>query len=252
VSPLYHFLVRAHRGFDFAARAAWRFAPKKYPMVFLNTIPKSGSVYLAQTISKSLGLRLFYPIAGGHFPDMQIIPHMLRWASFGNAMVQEHLAPSDSNIALLRHTTDRVIVHFRDPRQATLSWYHHLEWLNRQKNPNDEFALVSAAMPTEYWEKSEEDKIAWLSQHWLPDLISWIQAWSKVDMNILYTTHEQLAHDSQGVLDKITEFYGLPRVAALPTEEGSMHFRKGKTDEFKDVPPLNVPLPDELNQFGWG
>jgi DNA-binding transcriptional LysR family regulator len=44
----------------------------------------------------------------------------------GGYVAQSHLAPSLENLQILQHYRLKTVLHLRDPRQALLSWVHHI------------------------------------------------------------------------------------------------------------------------------
>ena len=99
--------------------------------IFLNTMPKSGSVYITNTLAKGLG-RKHDAISNGYWMNDRIDESKLYKVSDKKLISQTHLPASSSNLCLYDRYTERVIVHVRDPRQSTLSWCHHLNATVRQ------------------------------------------------------------------------------------------------------------------------
>ncbi len=90
-----------------------------------NTIPKSGSIYLANAFCRGLGIP-FMRISGGWFPLDTVVRAQLAKLARGNAVTQEHLDANPPNRLALGIALDRFVVHLRDPRMTTLEAVHHM------------------------------------------------------------------------------------------------------------------------------
>jgi len=107
------------------------------PGIFLNTMPKSGSLYLWQVLEYGLCVPACR-VSHSTFPGDIIVPEWLDRLRCGNVVTQEHIPASLENLAAMsRAGVKKIIVHVRDPRQATVSWMHHIikRW---EDNPDEE------------------------------------------------------------------------------------------------------------------
>ncbi len=117
--------VNGFSGIDVEQQQANR--AKGYGYAFLNTMPKSGSVFLADHLA-SLYRTPFARIGVDSFPRSLVIPGRAEVLAQGGLWDQMHLDASPENLDQLERAGIRKIyLHVRDPRQATLSWAHHLE-----------------------------------------------------------------------------------------------------------------------------
>ena len=235
------------------------------PGMLISTMPKSGSVYIAHTLARSLGIELMSEsIAHGFFPTYFLRPNILKILYEGNRLRQEHFDASSINFLFLKQYTDRMVTHFRDPRQATLSWVHHMirRWTENAMDPNYTLHLP----PPSFLEWSFEEQVDWHIDEYLPPLVQWLRNWldlgPEVDgIRILFTTYEEFLMDEQKYFEKILDFYEIPQESFVhhPVEKTlEYHFRVGTTDEWKSVftpeqqrRATAIIGDDLLNRFGW-
>ncbi len=89
--------------------------------IFLNTLPRSGSKYLAHTLANALQMSRMV-ISLQHLGDDLLVPKWVETFSRRGYLAKEHLPALRSNLVLLRHFgVTRFVVHVRDPRQSILS-----------------------------------------------------------------------------------------------------------------------------------
>jgi hypothetical protein len=92
--------------------------------ILLNTMPKSGSVYVLKSLAKILRLRAMYIGNQYGLIDQIDVKDALTFSG-GGFVSQNHLAPSAENLQILQHFKLKMVLHLRDPRQALLSWIHY-------------------------------------------------------------------------------------------------------------------------------
>ncbi|MFZ5865768.1 MAG: sulfotransferase domain-containing protein [Thermodesulfobacteriota bacterium] len=235
------------------------------PSIMFNTMPKSGSVYIAQWLAKLLSLTP-KQISPGYFPhDVIDYPKIKEFAQ-GGAIAQEHLEPSPMNKQLLAAFVDKMVVHVRDPRQATISWTHHLNWLYDQGHGDFLFATVFPRLPDAYFASSLDWQINYqLSAH-LPLLVSWCESWLETSrtwtgVEILCTSYEDFLRNGEQFINNILAFFEVDVVQPMdgpPPRTRELHFRKGVPDEWRTIlapsqqTKVNEMIPDSLaNHFGW-
>jgi hypothetical protein len=103
-----------------------RIKAKKPLRILINTMPKSGSIYLTRTIATSLGIEYsLVSLVSGLFPSYCMMPAAFKRFRRGNVVRQEHFDASPFNLEICARYVDRMVLHLRDPRQSTLSWTHH-------------------------------------------------------------------------------------------------------------------------------
>lgn len=216
--------------------------PHQYPGIIFNTLPKSGSVYIGKTLAQSLDIEyLEYAITHGFFPNYYVIEHAAARLPLGNVLRQEHFNPDPINLNVLAHHTDRLVVHVRDPRQATLSWYHHFDRLRREHSDGVNYTIHQA--PDGYDDWAFEKKIDWHIETHLVSCVQWISDWMDAEENgwsgqLLFTRYEDFIADQDAFFRRILDFYDIPqeafdlKAASLTLEN---NYRKGKSDEWVGV-----------------
>ena len=231
--------------------------------ILINTMPKSGSVYIHKHLGQALGMP-FSNLGNGYTLADQVQYWSAKSFIGSSSISQNHFEPSDINVQILDRVVGRWILHIRDPRQALLSWVHHLDLL-KAENREDALLWVTPTPPPGYFELELSEKIGWNIVHYYPDLVDWLRGWLKVydrgRFNILLTTYDELIADERRLFDRILDFHGIPRqrfqFMPLPKDR-DVHFRKGDPDEWRSVyspsqiEACNAHLPDHLlERFGW-
>lgn len=237
------------------------------PSFFLNTLPKSGSMYSVNLIGQGLGLTSM-KLAGGYFPHDQLIASHLQHFNVGGLIAQEHVPASRINRVLLSQHLKKMTLHVRDPRQATLSWTHHLETLYSQEITASSMQLHDPPPPQNYCEMTLKNKIQWNLDHHLPHCVKWIEGWLDAEQDpsfttqLLFTEFRELREAPKQYFEKLFEFFEIeihnfePR---LPESDGRMdHYRKGEVDEWRaaftpaQCEQATAAMPPRLlERFGW-
>ena len=225
------------------------------PGIFLSTIPKSGSVYLWQAISGGLG-RPMCRASALYWPEDRLLhprfgfDNLTRVAA-GKCVAHAHLDASRQNMLILNRYLDRIWVHVRDPRMATLEWAHHLLGL-RETGLLDLQDCSDPALPEDYFSMPWRAQICYCVDHHLPACIRWLESWLDARQTdwfktkILFTRYEDMVADEDAFWARILDFYGIdpsrfafkpfrPKPNEDPKLEGEYHFRNARTDEWRDV-----------------
>ncbi|MBI2840259.1 MAG: sulfotransferase domain-containing protein [Acidobacteria bacterium] len=218
--------------------------------IFLNSLPKSGTVYLYDTLKTILEPLGFHGVASeeigaGAFPARFLSRVLVyRHACTNPALLSgDHAAPHRINVATLEQFFPKVLIQVRDPRQATLSWLHHF---NRFYSDDLTTRVLRRyfSMPGDFPELGLERQLDFWIDRWLPLLVDWISGWLAIidsrEFSIEFDVfrYEDFAADNKRFLSRLCAFIGVPensaRVVPTPTP-GDLHFRKGLVDEWKDV-----------------
>lgn len=222
-------------------------ASKLQPVhIILNTIPKSASLYITTTLQTGLNAT-FYHVANGYFPhDYLSYAEMERFYNAQAAIAKTHLDASLKNQQLLRKFTNRVLVHFRDPREVLLSWTHYLQHLHNAKKLKYLY-YVMPKPPDAYFQWPLATQIDWNIEHYLPEIVSWMQGWvnfydqnmlTQDDFRILITTYDDFRKDERGFYRMILDFYGIPEKQFKYTkikQDMDLHFRRADQSEWETV-----------------
>lgn len=211
------------------------------PGIFVASLPKSGTVFLSDSLCRGLGKKpLGFP-SGGLFP-WATIPHEGVNTLIRNKSVYViHCSPSRYNRIELSSRLDKMVVHVRDPRQALISFSHFLPALLERLDP--EYGL-HLGVPEDYLSRSYSSQLDWLCDHYFMYQVKWIEGWldamkdSEFKTNILFTCHEDLQRDQKTFFERILCFYSIPiewfHLPPTPCK-GHQNFRKGYTDEWKQA-----------------
>lgn len=215
------------------------------PGILFNTMPKSGSIFILRCLSRGLAIPET-KIAVCLFPDDLIIRSKVDDLALGNTVVQQHIPARDINLRFLRNRLPRMVTHLRDPRQATLSWLHHLDNFHAHRETVPACALgleaTTPALPQDYFSWEQEKRLDYLLATHLPNLITWTQNWvdaadKATGPDILLTRYEDFVADQQVFLRKLLDFFQIPETAfdwsRLPAKTAQTHYRKGSTNEWK-------------------
>lgn len=237
------------------------------PGIFLNTMPKSGSVYISKTIQSGLDIE-FYFISPAYFlSDIFDKFKLHQLVTQGGAISQAHIFPHPINRNLLNIIPTKMIIHVRDPRQALLSFIHHV---NKNKDKTDVIATLDIGVEicSSYFTLNLEEQIDFMIEYYYPLLIGWLEAWLHTSKSpefksqIMFTRYEDFHQNANEFYLSILKFYNIePRFFKAPEflkQKGRLHYRAGKIDEWREVfnssqiEKVNRGLPQEIYDFfGW-
>lgn len=216
-----------------------RWEATRVPPLLITTMPRSGTYYISRLFSD--GLRIKSQIVSNqYFPSDTIRYHALKEFANGNYVSQDHFEASKINLTHISHYGGRVLCHVRDPRQAMLSWIHHIE---QYKENAETYLFIYPPLPESYYGYSLERKIDWAIDNWLPLLVRWTEDWVAVadgdgPVKVKMTHYEEMIRDEKAFITDVLDFFSVPRERFIPTkiELGEdVHFRKGDADEWKTV-----------------
>jgi hypothetical protein len=170
---------------------------------------------------------------------------------------------------------ERVALMIRDPRDALVSWWRHLERDDVRNNP----ALVAhcyacGLMSKNYYSMEPYDRLGDLVNFMFPAMQTWLADWAKfarqnANIRIHIIRYEDFVQDSVLALRGLYRFFGYDTEPVMPQKEGpveqmsagihlSTHFRRGVTGSHRDEIPdylqerLNQSMDvDVFKHFGW-
>jgi hypothetical protein len=207
--------------------------------ILLNTMPKSGSVYIQKSLAKILNCQTLDVGNSYAFIDQIDIRDVKKLVD-GGYVAQNHLAPSPENLQVLQHFNLKVVLHLRDPRQSLLSWVHHLDWISGGNSVSEALLFCTPRPPTDYFESSLSSKINWQIKNYLPQLITWVTRWVGIaDLRIipiLITHQEELRTNERALFDSILRFHNLTFeyvLPELPRTVEATHYRLADPTEWK-------------------
>lgn len=212
------------------------------PPIIINTLPKSGSVYIAHTLGNSLSAHFDGgKLCGGVFPHYEIDAEKCEILRQKRIVCQEHFSATPEGIDTVARFVDRVVLHLRDPRQSTLSFLHHM---NKFQTENPGQTKTTYVPPDDYMEWPFEKQLDWHIDNYLVGAVGWLNGWTEVldskdcPIKIHVTKYEELLEDHIKFFRGIFSFFDIDPSAPpliLPPQTAAMHYRQGTVDEWKNV-----------------
>jgi hypothetical protein len=255
----------AQRVLDFAHRYTYPARGRRFPPLLINTLPKSGSVFLLRNLEQILEVDSIR-IKWGGLTKASVADRALEKLAFGNRICQEHLPAHDHILAALELKVPRLVLHLRDPRQALVSWTHHINRAHEIGLHVSTFHGVEGRLPAGYFDQPIGDQLAWQVENVLPTSCKWISDWLDVvekpgELSILVTTFDELAADGRKILERILDFYEIdydPQwIKVAPPVPGKRHYRTGGADWRSTYTPelleraTAMVSERERERFGW-
>jgi hypothetical protein len=243
------------------------FRKRNIPSILITTLPKSGSMYIQNSLERRCGLHSV--VTGEHgFPYSPLNEAAMKKFAIGCAVDQGHYMPSVKNLSLLKkHGINKIVVHCRDPRQALVSWVHYVDKYHSEHNL---FDAEDIDIPLDYFEKSFEEKIDIMIELYYPFFVEFVDRWlayrgegySTWGIEVLFTEFKSMKSEPDEFFDRICEFYGIQQVASSQLRQDSTaahsHDRKGELEEWRQtfnseqIKKTSAKITDEMfQQFGW-
>lgn len=236
-------------------------------------LPKAGNVFISLALQRSLGC---IPVAlcTRLAIAQQIMPERLaEFTSLPLSVGGGHLPPTRLNLRLLEAAgVKRAAVLFRDPRDALISWWHHLMRPDIANASWVRLALsASELIGADYFDLRPDEALRDLARSSYPRFQDWMAAWLEVadradgPLRVHVSRYEAFVEDKTAALRSIMEFFGHSRPVDLPAVNPSpegidlrTHFRRGRVGSFRDEAPedvvatLNAGLDRRLaERLGW-
>lgn len=218
-------------------------AEQGLPFVLVNTLPKSGSMFILGTLRRTLQIpyvRVSIPGKSVAGIDHRIMGKTLGYAVQGGCISQAHLEPSAENLrAFAKAGLRRFVVHIRDPREAVYSRIRHIESFLPEEYFLRKLAGDKALYFPELAMAEKKECVIEAFYHWAVD---WIEGWVEVvesnsSFDILMTEYGDLANDDASFIAMILEYYGFDReryAVCLAAKDRAHNFRKGSRTEWRE------------------
>lgn len=231
------------------------------PSIFIVTLPKSATVYIANSLAQSLDYHLSHTLVTPTYPKNIVWTAMVYDFSRGGMISASHMQPDEYNFRSIKQgNIKRGILHVRDPRAALLSWVHFRAKRGRMadlgtgqfENPiNDEFSKLDF-----------NDKVDRSIDNFFRECIDWLTGWAneldKGELDFLVMTHDELKRDESAYFRKVLDFYNIDADMRFVSKDSSTHFRSGDNDEWRTVltdaqmDRINSLMPDWMfERFDW-
>jgi len=244
--------------------------------ILINALPKSGSLYITRTIAATLSCEMMrIGTRGINFSQAQV-DATYNFIQKERSVAQDHMAATKYNLDVLYYSgLTKFVVLFRDPRDALVSWAHHLEREDVVNNPWHRCLLISGGIISEqYYSFSWTEKLDDLINRYFPIMAEWIKKWVQViesdnRFNIKIATYEEFNHNKNTFIENILRLYCIDIQStqiAWPSDSNRIdkninldtHLRKGKVGSYLEelssgqIKKLNSLYDKELfSRFSW-
>lgn len=161
--------------------------------------------------------------------------HFLNGFIFG-----AHMQASYHNIRVLKEAgIEKITVLLRDPRDAFVSWVHHLR--NLGPSARDYHSKIYH-IPRSYYGWSIEQQFGYQIRTFLPVTVNWVEGWldyyasADKEVDVLLVYYDELKRDPARYVRRIAAFHGLDSIdtSKIPAAEpGKLHFRKGEHEQWR-------------------
>jgi hypothetical protein len=236
------------RSADFATRQV-EAKRRGIPPILVVTLPKSGSLFLLNTLTRGLSAPHLFLSPLGMYPDA-IIEERVRDFSAGGSIAVDHIWANDRNLDILhRYGVRKIVFHYRDLRQAALSHAHH--------SISDEIVHIPRAVVMKARHdfhadsKTREQTYRMLFHSQLPYLVDWARRIASDDrFSFLVSNFDDLQME-ENLVRRLLSFHDLSgdsfdwHVLDSDKKERAGHFRKGLREEWREV--LSQELQAEID-----
>jgi hypothetical protein len=209
------------------------------PPIVIATQPKSGSVFMLNTLCGGLDCPATLVVPLEHLDYLGPARARLAEVAGGGAVCVDHLFANTETLDAVREAgIARLVVHLRDPRAATLSWCHNLVDAAYVSLPRRErIRRIVRRCQASF----EADYLEWLP-FWCRFQEDWLRALDEgvPGLAFLRTDYDELAAEG-AFFDRLLGFFGCEPglfdagVLAQSREVRAGHFRKGLRREWESV-----------------
>jgi len=209
------------------------------PPIVIATQPKSGSVFMLNTLGEGLDCPSTLVVPLEHLDVFGPSPTRLAEVAGGGVVCVDHLFANAETLDAMRAAgLTRLVVHLRDPRAATLSWCHNLVDAPYVSIPSRERVRRRVTRtPASF----EADYLDWLPL-WCRFQEDWLRAVDEgvPGLDLMRTDFEDLA-DERAFFARLLGFFGCDvelftaDVLERSREVRAGHFRRGLKREWETV-----------------
>lgn len=223
-------------GLKAAGRSKYWMYRNRYPtsLVFIASLAKSGSTWLANMIADLPGFQQYQPAAWTTslmtIPNQDIYPGLFHEVERRLAVVKGHTPGTLANAALLRNSGHRYLLTVRDPRDQIISGYWYL-----RNHPRHRAHAAAMELTLEEFITRELDP-----QYAQIDRSGWLRAWltNRDPDRSLLVRYEDLLDNADSELMRIFGFFGFevepPRIARI-VENHTFTRRSGRSRGEEDT-----------------
>jgi len=214
--------------------------------ILLVTMPKSGTVWITNALKIAAKRKTIYSVPRlvnrqNSFDIRDIDEVDLSNICENGEIISLHLFCTTHSLKILRNAVLtnglKLIVNWRDPRQALLSWVHHVDRIQKEF----QYELSYLGYPSDYNVYTLEEKISCNIDKMFGSYVEWVRSWKAVydsdyANSCLFISQELLATNPLKYKSLVGQFLG---TTSIPLDDkpitNQYHFRKGSTDEWKTV-----------------
>ena len=218
---------------------------KKMSYILLNTLPKSGSVFIRNSIIENKKAKHVNISDGFALVDQLQLRNTIDFIENKECVIaQNHMDLSEINKNIIEYLNLKINLHIRDPRQAMLSWIHHLNRITGKDYRSEHTLRMIPRVPQNYFSKSLEEQIDWNISYYLPSLMNWIEKWviyaERNSKSILITEYKELKDSPLDLINKIFTFFEFDKYegSSLPDIGNKIddnHIRVGSANEWENI-----------------
>ncbi len=241
--------------------------------ILINGSPKSATLYLATAIERLESCTRMRIATRGLWSSQVDVEAMQAFLALPAGVAQQHIAPTEYNIRLLREFgLTRFVLMVRDPRDVLVSWFHHLHRDDiRAQHWHYALCLANDLLSEGWYALEREAQMDALVERAFPRFQEWIRDWvgivDRSDLAIRMLRYEDFTRDGRSGVEELLAFFGrqrpvaeaeLPPVRADGGIDRTTHFRRGKVGSFRDelaphqVARLRAMIDDALyERLGW-
>jgi len=175
--------------------------------VFIASMPKSGSTFLASALEELLGYRRAWLADGYECNDQNLYFPKLIDTFLLNTVTHQHVRATEPNLELLRQFSIRPVVLVRNIFDVVVSIHDHMFI--------EDYAFPSFFCDEHYRDlplPDRLDQIVELAIPWYFNFyVGWWTAIERKAIDALWLSYEDVSADWSAGLLKITEFYRIPK-----------------------------------------
>jgi hypothetical protein len=241
--------------------------------VLLIGLPKSANVFVRESLILSCGCEYVDISVPGPDSQMLDVRRLEDFITKRRAIGGEHIPPTKWHLDLLSFAgLDRITLLVRDPRDALVSWWHHLDrpdirdrwWVNASE-------IVRGTRSPGYFSLPADKRLDALIESYYGWFQSWLRQWADaVESDRRFNYHvahyETFVQDKPGAIKSIAQFHGIEIDPILPPHsepvDGGIrpntHFRRGESGSHRHEMSARQQLRvNELSNrelftyFGW-
>jgi hypothetical protein len=214
---------------------------RQIPAIMFVAMMKSASGFIHDNIMRALDVPEI-GLSAGTVPRDKVMPSAVRQLVKGGAIASSHMS-ADNLPVLIANGVERLMLHFRDPRQVIVSWVHYMTGISDAEY-RWSLSIFDPSVPLEFRDWGFQQRLDWAVRNYMPGQLQWLEDWmfavySGPPIPILVSKFEDFALDPRSFFDRISHFFGNSAIRECPLRWQSAaamrNFRSGKLDEWRDV-----------------